>query len=157
MLPAVIARTTPERAVGMPTAVPLVQLRLAVSPCIVHADASETALHLRDAALLAWLAIEGATPRTKLAVLLWPRSAPDVAGNALRQRVFQLNRQSGAELVSGHTTLAPADGIVHDLDDSMQVLGDAHDALGPALVEWLVRQRVRRRGATLEAAERAGE
>ena len=107
------------------------QLRLATSPRFVHADARETDLALRDAALLAWLALEGPTPRTRLAVLLWPRSAPDVAGNALRQRLFQLRRQLGVELVSGHTTLALADGLAHDLGDSQQVLGDAGDELGP--------------------------
>ena len=79
------------------------QLRLATSPRFVHADARETDLALRDAALLAWLALEGPTPRTRLAVLLWPRSAPDVAGNALRQRLFQLRRQLGVELVGAAT------------------------------------------------------
>ena len=140
------------------------QLRLATSPRFVHADARETDLALRDAALLAWLALEGPTPRTRLAVLLWPRSAPDVAGNALRQRLFQLRRQLGVELVSGHTTLALADGLAHDLGDSQQVLGDAGDELGPELVAWLALQRERRSlraQAALEAradvAERAGD
>jgi DNA-binding SARP family transcriptional activator len=140
------------------------QLRLATSPRFVHADASETELALRDAALLAWLALEGPTPRTRLAVLLWPRSAPDIAGNALRQRLFQLKRQLGVELVSGHTTLALADGLAHDLDDSQQVLGDAGDELGAELVAWLARQRERRSlraqallEASADAAERAGD
>ena len=139
-------------------------LRLATSPRFVHADASETDLSLRDAVLLAWLALEGPTPRTRLAVLLWPRSAPDVAGNALRQRLFQLKRQLGVELVSGHTILALAEGLVHDLADSQQVLGDAGDELGPELVAWLAQQRERRGlrvqaglEASADAAERAGD
>ena len=107
------------------------QLRLATSPRFVHADARETDLAPRDAALLAWLALEGPTPRTRLARLLWPRSAPDVAGNALRQRLFQLKRQLGVELVSGHTTLSLADGLAHDLGDSRQVLGDCRRRARP--------------------------
>jgi len=140
------------------------QLRLATSPRFVHADASETDLALRDAVLLAWLALEGPTPRTRLAVLLWPRSAPDVAGNALRQRLFQLKRQLGVELVSGHTILALADGLVHDLDDSQQLLGDAGAELGPELGAWLGQQRERRGlrvqarlEASADAAERVSE
>ena len=50
---------TCEAAASILTNVSAMQLRLATSPCIVHADASETALNLRDAALLAWLALEG--------------------------------------------------------------------------------------------------
>jgi len=34
--------------------------------------------------LLAWLALEGPTPRGRLAQLLWPQSAADAARNALR-------------------------------------------------------------------------
>ncbi|HSC62450.1 MAG TPA: AAA family ATPase, partial [Caldimonas sp.] len=140
------------------------QLRLATSPRFVHADARESDLALRDAALLAWLALEGPTPRTRLAMLLWPRSPPDVAGNALRQRLFQLKRQLGVELVSGHTILALADGLSHDLGDSQHLLGDAGDELGPELVAWLAQQRERRGRrvqavleASADAAERAGD
>ena len=114
-----------EAAASILTNVSAMQLRLATSPCIVHEDASETALNLRDAVLLAWLALEGPTARTRLAVLLWPGSTPDVAGNALRQRLFQLRRQLGVELVSGHAVLALVDGLAHDLGDSQQVLGDS--------------------------------
>ncbi len=41
----------------------------------------------RDAALLAWLALEGPTSRTRLAALIWPDSAPEEARNSLRQRL----------------------------------------------------------------------
>src|SRR5688572_8831595 len=136
-----VDRVARSPAVSMPATVSAMQLRLATSPRFVHADASETALALRDAALLAWLALEGPTPRTRLAMLLWPRSAPEVAGNSLRQRLFQLKRQLGIELVSGHATLALAAGLQHDLVDSLQVLGEAGDELGPELAAWLAQQR----------------
>jgi hypothetical protein len=38
------------------------------------ADGTNSALAPRDAALLAWLALEGPTPRSRLAELLWPES-----------------------------------------------------------------------------------
>ena len=76
------------------------------------------ALAPRDAALLAWLALEGPTPRSRLAALLWPQSTPESAGNALRQRLFQLRRQLGVELVSGSAILSLAAGVEHDLLDS---------------------------------------
>jgi len=91
------------------------------------------------AALLAWLALEGPTPRMRLAQLLWPDSEPEAARNALRQRLFQLRRQLGTELVSGSTTLALAEGVSHDLHDSDSVLGDAAHAFGAELAAWLSR------------------
>ena len=83
---------------------------LAQAPALLREGEARVPLAPRDAALLAWLALEGPTPRTRLAVLLWPQSTPESAGNALRQRLFQLRRQLGVELVSGHATLALAAG-----------------------------------------------
>ncbi len=105
-------------------------------------------LAARDAALLAWLAIEGPTPRVRLAALLWPDSAPEAARNALRQRLFQLRKQLGLDLATGPTVLALADGIGHDLADADTVLGsDPHDH-GAEFSAWLARQR----GLRLERA-----
>ncbi len=137
-------------------------LQLAHSPCFVDADGSACALAPRDAALLAWLALEGPTPRARLATLLWPDSEPETARNSLRQRLFQLRKQLGAALVSGSTTLALAAGVTHDLDDSDSVLGDAMHDFGAELLAWLAQQRERRAGRTraalvdlAEMAERA--
>lgn len=98
----------------------------------------------RDAALLAWLAIEGPTARSRLAGLLWPDSDLEASRNSLRQRLFKLRKQTGTELVSGSTTLALSRGVVHDLDDSDQVLGDAADEIGGEFGGWLGQQRQRR-------------
>ena len=134
-------------------------LHLAHSPSFVAADGSVCALAARDAALLAWLALEGPTPRARLAVLLWPDSEPDTARNSLRQRLFQLKKQLGVALVSGSTTLTLASGVKHDLDDSDSVLGGAEDDFGAELLAWLVQQRGRRadrtRAALVELAEMA--
>ena len=120
------------------------RLQLANAPHVVGADDAVWALAPRDAALLAWLALEGPTPRSRLAALLWPQSTPESAGNALRQRLFQLRRQLGVELVSGSAILSLAAGVEHDLLDSRHVLADSGDDLGPELATWLEQQRENR-------------
>src|SRR5690349_17981575 len=63
-------------------------------------------LERRDAAMLALLAIEGPTARTRLTALLWPdEPAQDVRGR-LRQRVYALKRKLGVETISGTSTLS---------------------------------------------------
>ena len=66
------------------------RLELSDLALAAHADGSSVALAPRDAALLAWLVLEGPTPRARLADLLWPASGPEAARNTLRQRLFQL-------------------------------------------------------------------
>src|SRR5689334_17800817 len=94
---ATMPASVPTRATGTPAHAqpPAVQLLLAHSPRIVQPSAAALALAPRDAVLLAWLALEGPTPRTRLAQLLWPDSEPEAARNALRQRLFQLRKQAG--------------------------------------------------------------
>ena len=128
-------------------------LRLALSgaPMLHRPEGSPLPLALRDAALLAWLALEGPTPRTRLAQLLWPDSNADAARNALRQRLFQLRRQFGEELVAGHATLSLAPGVTHDLAESDSVLGEGRHDFGGELAAWLMQQRERRRARTRQS------
>ena len=119
-------------------------LELAELALATHADGSSSALAPRDAALLAWLALEGSTSRAQLAELLWPGSDPVAARNTLRQRLFHLKRHCG-ELVTGTGTingtgngngsaaLRLADGVQHDLADAESVLGDLQFPAAPAL------------------------
>lgn len=58
-------------------------------------DARTVELAARDALLLAWLAVEGPTPRARLASLLWPASTDDAARNALRQRLHSCAGSAG--------------------------------------------------------------
>jgi predicted ATPase/DNA-binding SARP family transcriptional activator len=58
-----------------------------------------------SAALLAYLALEGSTPRSSLAGLLWPDRAEDVARANLRQRLKRLRDTVDAGLISGEETL----------------------------------------------------
>jgi DNA-binding SARP family transcriptional activator len=98
----------------------------------------------REAALLAWLAIEGPTPRARLAAVLWPDSDEAAQRNALRQRLFQLKKQFGFDIAAGSTTLALAEGVSHDLADTDTLLGEsAHDHSEP-FAQWLQQQRERR-------------
>ncbi len=118
-------------------------LELADLALATRADGSSSALAPRDAALLAWLALEGPTPRSQLAELLWPLSDPVAARNTLRQRLFHLKRHCG-ELVAGAAALRLADGVEHDLADAEGVLGELHFPDAPALDAWLRSQRERR-------------
>ncbi|MCE9660348.1 MAG: AAA family ATPase [Burkholderiales bacterium] len=116
------------------------------------ADGSSSPLAPRDAALLAWLALEGPTPRARLAELLWPESEPEARRNTLRQRLFHLKKACG-ELVCGGNALRLADGVGHDLVDSDGVLGELRFPDAPALDEWVRAQRGRRTGAARTALE----
>ena len=116
----------------------------------------------RDAALLAWLAIEGPTARARVAALLWPDSDAEAARNALRQRLFQMKRQWGLDLATGATTLALAEGVQHDLAQADTVLGDSRLDDSEELAQWLQTERHQRSlrqagrwAALADAAERA--
>ena len=129
------------------------QLRLSELPQFEPTGQPPLRLAQRDAALLAWLAIEGPTPRARVAQLLWPDHDDDAARNSLRQRLFQLRRQTGAELVSGSTTLALTEGVLHDLAPDSALLGGATLGIGDEFDAWLARQRERRRGLKRQARE----
>ncbi len=62
-------------------------------------------LERRSAALLAYLALEGPTPRSRLAGLLWPDSTEDAARANLRQRLKRLRELLGTEIVLPDETL----------------------------------------------------
>ncbi len=153
--PVVVSRPTPAL------------LRLAGAPRCIAPDGRQHVLGAPDALLLAWLAIEGPTPRERLATLLWPESPADAARNALRQRLFRLRRICDCELVVGHAhQLGLSADVAHDLDGADTLLGTlVLDAEGE-LQQWLQRERLHRRErqrqqllariATLEAAGDTG-
>lgn len=130
---------------------PAPQLLLAAAPGLKWPDGRALPLAVRDALLLTWLAIEGPTPRNRLAALLWPQADAAAARNALRQRLFQLRRQLGLPLVEGQATLALAAGIGHDLDDADDVLAGLMPDVGGELEHWLAQQRQRRRDRVRQA------
>jgi DNA-binding SARP family transcriptional activator/tetratricopeptide (TPR) repeat protein len=123
------------------------QLQLADSPAFVGADGSGVVLSARDAALLAWLALEGPTSRARLASLLWPDKDADAARNDLRQRLFRLRKVLGVDLVQGNATLGLVEGVGHDLEEADTVLGQTSgEEIAPGeFAHWLEQQRARRR------------
>ena len=139
------------------------QLQLGGAPSCSAAGRTHV-LAAPDALLLAWLALEGPTPREKLAALLWPDSPSDAARNALRQRLFRLRKQVGVDVVTGSTTLALAPDVAHDLSDASALLGDLAQPDSPELDAWLARRRAsqrarlqREREARIDGLEAAGD
>lgn len=102
-------------------------------------------LEPKDALLLAYLAVEGPTPRARLAALLWPDADEERARGNLRQRLLRLKRTAGVELVAGNPLARLADGIAHDLDEACDVLADVDPSLAGGLADWLHALRDRRR------------
>ena len=127
---------------------PPCRVRLALETAAVAiVDGAPQPLMALDAGLLAWLAVEGPTARSKLVALLWPLSEADAGRNALRQRLFRLRRTLGLDTVQGQATLALAGAVAHDLDDARGLLEavPADELPGGEFAQWLARERERRR------------
>lgn len=134
------------------------RLLLAGRPAVLIAGVSAPQqLAERDGALLAWLALEGATARSRLAALLWPESDAVAARNSLRQRLFKLRKQLGTELVAGDDTLALAPGVDHDLVAADGVLDGRPLGIGGEFGIWLDAQRERLRGRVRGTLERLAD
>jgi DNA-binding SARP family transcriptional activator/tetratricopeptide (TPR) repeat protein len=131
------------------------RLALQAAPVVILGEARH-ALALPDALLLAWLSLEGATSRERLAALLWPDSTAEAARSALRQRLSRLRRQCGEGLLADSgTLLALAEGVAHDLDAGTPLLGSLTAPALPELDAWLARHRAGRSAARrVQLAER---
>ncbi|CAN5115466.1 hypothetical protein BH09PSE6_BH09PSE6_10680 [soil metagenome] len=133
-------------------------LLLSRSPALRHADGRVVSLAPLDGALYAWLAIEGATPRERLATLLWPASDTEAALNNLRQKVFRLKQRHGDLLVAERFIVSLRDGLTHDLAGSIDLLEEAAIDVDGELAAWLEQQRrTRRRSAAHALAARRDE
>ncbi|SMB78242.1 Tetratricopeptide repeat-containing protein [Deinococcus hopiensis KR-140] len=103
--------------------------------------------------LLTYLALEGATPRSRLADLFWPDRAEHVARNNLVQLLRRMRAAYGAELVIGHEKLTLAGALSTDvqvlLDGSADSIAKAELLQGLTvedsedLADWLNVQRER--------------
>jgi hypothetical protein len=71
-------------------------------------------LDRRTAAVLSYLALEGETPKYKLAGLLWPDSPEATAKNNMRQLLRRLRTTAGADLVVGEERITLAEGVEAD-------------------------------------------
>ncbi|HZA96510.1 MAG TPA: BTAD domain-containing putative transcriptional regulator, partial [Burkholderiaceae bacterium] len=148
----------------------LARLQLLAAPSLVRADSTVVPLERKDAALLALLAFDGPTSRSRAAALLWPDADADKARNSLRQRLFRLRRAAGVALIEPDESLRIADGVEHNLGSPARQLADdptaaAGELLGactyedcPELEDWvrIAREHWRsmRRDALAELAGR---
>jgi DNA-binding SARP family transcriptional activator len=71
-------------------------------------------LQRRAAAVLAYLALEGPTPKYRLAGLLWPDSGEDTARNNMRQLLSRLRTTTGTDLVLGTETVSLSGEVATD-------------------------------------------
>lgn len=99
----------------------------------------------KTAALLTWLALAGATPRERLADLLWPDAASP--RNSLRQVLHVLGRD--APLVTGGDPVALG-GDVDVVHGDGELLGAFDFSDAPEFDEWLAFQRDRQRDERIE-------
>lgn len=128
------------------------------------ADGRAIALERKEAALLAFLAIEGPAARARLAGLLWGDSDESRARASLRQRLSRLRRSAGDVVCDGSDgTLRLAAGIATDLEDAS--VGELLGALAyddcDEFARWLDLQRdslrAQRRARLLADARQAAQ
>ncbi len=74
-------------------------------------------LERKHAAMLAWLWLEGPTPRSRLAGLLWPEVSEERARGNLRQRLLKLRQDAGDVVADNGTVLSLATGVAVDPPD----------------------------------------
>jgi DNA-binding SARP family transcriptional activator len=126
-------------------------------------------LERKTSALLAYLALEGATARWRLAGLLWPESSEDTARNNLRQLLRRLRELAGTPCVEGREPLRLAEGlavdvallvVAHETGDRERVSAFAGELLEgqsfddcSALDDWLRMWRLRLRRMRFEALD----
>lgn len=142
-------------------------LHLHGSPLARLDGGGEVVLSAREAALLAWLHLEGATPRARLAGLLWPNSSEAQARANLRQTLARLRRAAGPLVhddAGGTLTLAAKVSVAAPDPSGAPLLGPLTLDDAPAFADWLqarreaaVRERQRLRLTDGQAALAAGD
>ncbi|RIH89472.1 ATP-binding protein [Calidithermus roseus] len=139
------------------------ELRLLGPPSLIG-QGRTVLLERKPAALLAYLALEGPTPRSKLAGLLWPEGSEASARNNLRQTLFTLRRYPGLFGGSDPLSLSPlvrsdvaalqnrvASGEGRGLELQGELL-EGHDYDDcPEFEEWLIYERERLQELRIEA------
>ncbi|MBO1437162.1 BTAD domain-containing putative transcriptional regulator [Meiothermus sp. CFH 77666] len=99
-------RKRPEKAPGAAEAqVSRGRLALLGVPVLQIQTRQLSPVERKTAGILAYLTLEGPTPRSRLAGLLWPESSEATARNNLAQALRRLKQATGAELVRGADVL----------------------------------------------------
>jgi len=116
------------------------RLQLQGQPLVTSDEGSSIALSAREAALLAWLHLEGPTPRARIAGLLWPAGSETQARANLRQLLARLRRGIGELIAEAEGVLALA--VAPAPQPAAELLaGMDFDDL-PEFAQWLNRRRV---------------
>jgi DNA-binding SARP family transcriptional activator len=154
-----------------------IEIMVAGEPSWVGAGGKRHVLERKSAALLAYLALEGATPRDRLSSLLWPGVDTTCARGNLRQSLLRLRRRMKiaedlvtddgagtlriAEHVHVDTGAAPGHTVTQDGSGQAcdgTLLGGMQFPESPRLDAWLERQRTARAAAhRVRLLERARE
>ncbi|WP_374438575.1 AAA family ATPase [Inhella sp.] len=117
------------------------QLQLNGRPQVCPPDGAAVPLSAREAALLAWLHLEGPTPRSRLAGLLWPAGTEAQARANLRQALARLRRGAGELVVDSEGVLALAAGVVVADEAPGLLLGTVDTDAIPEFADWLATRR----------------
>ena len=132
----------------------------------LHTPGGERRLDRMPAAVLAYLALQGPTPKYRLAGLLWPGSGEAGARANMRQLLHRL-RKGGADLVEGDRVIALREGVACDLrqlsaldlgaalalaDAPPLLAGNEHDD-APDFADWLHAAREQLRALQLQALD----
>lgn len=169
-------RSTPVPRPAVPGFPDALMLHLLGGPLLCGPGGEVWFLERKTAALLAYLALEGPTPRARLVSLLWPETREAAARNNLVHLLRKLRVLTGRALVDGRDVLTLGAALRCDVPRPGEVGG--HAALlepgaflqglafddCPELEEWVMAERERldhRRFVALreaaDAQERAGD
>ncbi|MBL8330907.1 MAG: AAA family ATPase [Rubrivivax sp.] len=150
-------------------------LHLFGTPRLATSGRADVMLSAREAGLLAWLHLEGPSPRAQIAGLLWPGGDESQARANLRQALVRLKRAAGEVLAESAGVLrlaedltvapegTPGKGDSETSPGTHRLLGPLEFDDAPEFAEWLqtrreaaVRERRRRQLALSRHALDAG-
>jgi DNA-binding SARP family transcriptional activator len=121
-------------------------------------DGRRVDLERKEAGLLAYLALEGPSARSRLAGLLWPDGNEEGARGNLRQRLTRLRRSIGEAVVDDGRALRLASGVTLETRGAGELLSTVHYDDCPEFDQWLSRRRcalaAQERERLLEQAQR---
>jgi len=104
-------------------------IRLLGSPCVAcESPKGAVRLSAKDAALLAVVALDGPIASEHVAALVWPSVDRRKADTNLRQRLFRMRRDIGANLVSGGAVLQLAADVHTDLATTLEQIASDENA-----------------------------
>jgi DNA-binding SARP family transcriptional activator/tetratricopeptide (TPR) repeat protein len=112
--------------------------------CVFEQSGRLETLGRRSMALLAYLALEGVTPRSRLAGLLWADVGEERARANLRQEIYRIN-QVASLIENDRFNVWLAKNVQSDLEQFDDLSGEFAEGLeiddAPDIMDWLYAQR----------------